>query len=381
MAKKTRTQRKKRFQFKTLRDGEKGKLELNDEGEDVFVLQAILTQMGYLGRGRDPGRMCPCTCDAVQYFQKCYGLDATGETDRDTLELLQRPRCGVPDLPADPAHGSGPAPFVIRDPNCRYHDTNLTYAFINSTPDLLVERQREIVREAFAAWSDVTPLRFAEVAPIESPTFEVSFERGDHGDGAPFDDAGSVRGNTLAHAFYPPPCGGRFSGSLHFDEFELWTDQAASSSIRLLNVAIHEIGHLLGLDHSNVRDAIMFAFYDDDLDSLRPDDTRGIQTLYGRPPRGAAPIRGELTGAGDRQVHQITAPTGRMTVTLQGPPGVDFDLYVRAGLAPTRTEFDARGFSPTPRERVVLDVSGGVIFVAADSWRGSGQYEIGIEFS
>ena len=54
--------------------------------------------MGYLGRDRQTGKMCSCTCDALRYFQKCYGLKDTGEADAETLELLQRPGCGIADL-------------------------------------------------------------------------------------------------------------------------------------------------------------------------------------------------------------------------------------------------------------------------------------------
>ncbi len=50
----------------------------------------------------------------------------------------------------------------------------LTYTFLNSTPNLVVDRQREIIREAFSAWADVTPLRFTEVAVNELPTFEIA---------------------------------------------------------------------------------------------------------------------------------------------------------------------------------------------------------------
>ena len=49
---------------------------------------------------------------------------------------------------------------------------------------------------------------------------------------------------------------------------------------------MHEIGHSLGLEHTNVRGAIMFPSYEGyrpNLD-LAEDDIAGIQTLYGPPP-------------------------------------------------------------------------------------------------
>ena len=363
--------RKKRFRFS------KRKLAPGQHGEDVYALQTFLTEMGYLRRQREPGRMCDWSCGALRHFQKCYGLTDTGEADEATLSLIERPRCGVPDMDPATGSGAGPAPFVLR--GCKYPRTDLTYAFVNSTADLSVNRQRDIIREAFAAWAAVSPLRFTEVAANASPDFPISFERRNHGDGSPFDDAGSINGNILAHAFFPPPCGGPFFGVLHFDEFESWTDQAAAGRIRLLNVATHEIGHLLGLDHSDVQDAIMFAFYADNVDSLRQDDVNGIQALYG-PPRGAQPIRGRLNGDGDRQIHRVTTQPGRMTARLRGPAGQDFDLYLRIGSPPTRALFDARGFSASPNEVVQLNVPGGDVFVMVDSWRGSGNYEVEIEF-
>ena len=48
-------------------------------------------------------------------------------------------------------------------------------------------------------------------------------------------------------------------------------------------VAIHEIGHNLGLDHSNVGGSIMYPFITDGVTSLHEDDINGVQRLYGRP--------------------------------------------------------------------------------------------------
>lgn len=132
----------------------------------------------------------------------------------------------------------------------------------------------------------MTTLTFSEVS---SPLFAdiiIGFYTGDHGDGEPFD--GPL--GTLAHAFSPT------AGIFHLDGDEEWTaakeDKASSAlfssttAIDLESIAVHEIGHLLGLGHSSVEGAIMYPSIaaGSRKVQLTNDDVLGIQSLYGSNP-------------------------------------------------------------------------------------------------
>ncbi|KAA0201316.1 hypothetical protein HAZT_HAZT002594 [Hyalella azteca] len=106
--------------------------------------------------------------------------------------------------------------------------------------------------------------------------------RGYHGDGYPFDGAG----RTLAHAFYPGP---GIGGDIHFDADEKWVQHLDSHNgsyeeVSLFLTAGHEIGHALGLYHSQAQNSIMSPYlftYGPGTYELPHDDVAGIQDLYG----------------------------------------------------------------------------------------------------
>jgi len=102
-------------------------------------------------------------------------------------------------------------------------------------------------------------------------------------------------GGVLAHAFYPK------SGETHFDDEEQWVDRQ-SDGIDLMTVAAHELGHALGLGHSEVPGALMAPYYQgyDPNFSLPDDDRRAIQSLYGMCLRTVGPTRIRTAGVGKR---------------------------------------------------------------------------------
>ena len=164
----------------------------------------------------------------------------------------------------------------------------ITYRITKYSKDL---SKKDIVRtfqKAFEMWEAATNLQFA-IKATGSVNIEVRFDQYSHGDYDPFDGPGGV----LAHAFFP-----KFGGDVHMDDSERWSVDSYYGT-NLLQTVTHEIGHSLGLSHSNVRRSIMAPFYqgyDPNL-SLEADDIQGIQALYGRKSSGSTTGRPSVTTA------------------------------------------------------------------------------------
>ncbi|XP_053556496.1 stromelysin-3 [Bombina bombina] len=192
-------------------------------------------------------------------------------------DLWNPPRCGVPDIPApkDSLNGRNRNKrFVLS--GGRWDKTNLTYRIIRFPWQLNKAKVQQTLAEAFRVWSEVTPLVFTEVYEGRAD-ITIDFTRYWHGDNLPFDGPGGI----LAHAFFPKT---HREGDVHFDYDEAWTI-GNNLGTDLLQVAAHEFGHVLGLQHSSVSKSLMSPFYTFRYPlSLSADDRHGIQFLYGTPP-------------------------------------------------------------------------------------------------
>jgi len=230
--------------------------------------------------------------DNIKQLQKWAYLPVTGNLDEATLAKMTEARCGLRD----------PAIKIETSKKKRYNHQGtswwplfdktgkkaLKWTLLNENNDgMSRETILKVMRQAFNYWEEVTDVDFEEVPKSKVDTSDeykkdnieilVSFVFRDHGDFYDFDG----EGGTLAHAFYPLN-NLKFSGDVHFDDDEFYTYQSEHGR-NLLWIATHELGHSLGLEHSNVREAVMYPWYTKYKPGfkLHDDDVLGIQSLYG----------------------------------------------------------------------------------------------------
>jgi len=151
---------------------------------------------------------------------------------------------------------------------------NLFYFFSHMTDQLPVALTQAEILRAMANWAAVAQITWLPgVSATANQTVNLLFAAGEHGDGFPFDGPGGI----LAHTFAPPPISPEpLAGDSHFDDAETWR---IGSDFDVFSIALHELGHSLGLAHSDDPTAVMYPYYRI-WTGLQPSDKAAILLLY-----------------------------------------------------------------------------------------------------
>lgn len=156
------------------------------------------------------------------------------------------------------------------------------------------------IEAAFDKWSSVSGVKFDQVA--DSSTTDIRFGLN------AVDGQDNVVGETdYITSGYKTSAGldALRSADIEFDTGENWTVKAghevSADGLTLYQVALHEIGHALGLDHYSGGPAIMNPYTG--VSDLTASDIHGIQALYG------------ANASGDAHTVLISGPGQTVTAT------------------------------------------------------------------
>lgn len=206
--------------------------------------------------------------ESIKRFQKFSDLKVTGRVNKTTLEKTETTFCGFPDV-------SSRELMAFSSSLSSWNTTSIPYAIGIITDQIPASRVESEIRRAFNKWTEAFPrFNFRRVQMFQRPLIVLSFATGPHADEKPF----TGRGGDLAHAF--PPNHHSTPGQVHFDDDEEWSTSASGSQKDFFTVAVHEIGHALGLGHSNSRLSWMFHDYEGPRSRFAQEDINNITNLY-----------------------------------------------------------------------------------------------------
>lgn len=256
----------------------------------------------------------------------------------------------------------------------KWKKLQLTWALVKPSKKVsvngIVEREFE---RALKVWEKVSKLTFTKVHPSSKVDILVEFHVGEHNDGYSFDGDGG----TLAHAFYP---GSGIGGDVHFDDdedFNLHADVVKTRrGVSLFITAAHELGHSLGLRHSNDDNSLMAPFYQEfgDNFTLPRDDVKAIQALYGNPEYLPTSLPKDITTTTTRASTTTTSTTTTASTRKYKPPHETTKRYyppirtTTTRIPPPRRDTTTR-WTPRPPIKMSNPCTGE--FDAVVSYRGS----------
>lgn len=260
-------------------------IKANQKDAVVLKVQNYLLDYGYMKADFTPALLDDLTQNALRAFQRRRRIATTGEIDLVTALEIEAPRCGAADFHLDILEA--PAGFAVFRTGCSFAgETELKYAFSNYDAGAFLDAAliEGEVKKAFRTWKGQIGIDFKKIDATADATLVLGWFREVH------DIGGTVctkrfngREGDVGHSFPKKGCAAldKLASQCHFDADERWRTFATANDIDLQTVALHEIGHLLGLPHSDNENAVMYEVYPrEGRRELHPSDETEIRRLY-----------------------------------------------------------------------------------------------------
>ncbi|KAK7411906.1 hypothetical protein VNO78_03350 [Psophocarpus tetragonolobus] len=187
------------------------------------------------------------TATAIKTYQQFFNLNPTADLTNETFHQISLPRCGVPDINLQYDVRSSSVSWP-KAGNRWFSGKNLSYGF--SPASEIPANATRLFRNAFLRWEKaVAGLNLTE-ARYDEADIRVGFYNLDEG----VEDV--VWGESVVRLQH-----GVATGEIRLDASKDWKLGGGNGSVLdLESAAMHHIGHLLGLDHSNVEDSVMYPY-------------------------------------------------------------------------------------------------------------------------
>lgn len=247
----------------------------------------------------------------LKLFQAFSGLTETGKLDLATQAKLEVKRCyhedirlnmrehkrrfsdsnfgapilavekiaSFPEIKPDPTFSNKPGyPYEVIP--CRWGLRDLKFCFVGGPPEYLGTGAFDAVRSAFGKWNALNIVNFSEVDSQYEAEIRVLWTLGpkfDPNSNDPFYGPGGY----AAYTYYPFPHLKELCGDVHFDLGDRWTlNPDGGPGLDVETIAIHEIGHSIGIGHCALSNSTMNPVYKKKYRAITTDVAQDLARKY-----------------------------------------------------------------------------------------------------
>eukprot|EP01084_Bolivina_argentea_P124734 221010_1 len=253
---------------------------------NIEEIQKYLSKYGYY-TGQIDNKLNEETKNAIKMCQKILNMEQNCKCDAAFRnELAMTKRCGVKDTNMFNESKSKSEMKIER--NEEYYAKKLITYAIGEFPDYLAEIEvKQCVQNAFYEWDRHCGLSFEMVENMNECDIKIVWSNLGHGMGISVDGPGGTLGIAIV-------------GMLELDMSEnwiivneenkhslsvikdktTWNKELEKPNVSLINVLLHEIGHTLGLSHSENKCDLMYPIYNPNINCLSHGDIKRIVASY-----------------------------------------------------------------------------------------------------